>query len=42
MEELYDLRRDPVQEHNLISDSSHAQILTTLRGEWQRAAIKLK
>ncbi len=35
-EELYDVRTDPEQYHNLVTDPSHAEVLDLLRGELRR------
>jgi len=34
-EELYDLRRDPFEEHNLAHDSSASEQLQAMRKRWQ-------
>jgi arylsulfatase A-like enzyme len=41
-EELYDLSKDPLEEHNLAADPGQAAILTELRGKWERAQVDLK
>lgn len=35
-EELYDLRTDALEEHNLASNPSHADTLNEMRGKWRR------
>jgi arylsulfatase A-like enzyme len=42
IEELYDLKNDPLEEHNLVADSKHAEILAELRDNWQRYGEELK
>lgn len=41
-EELYDLTKDPHEQHNLISDPAYAAQLTTLRKRWEEQAAALK
>jgi arylsulfatase A-like enzyme len=40
-EELYDLKRDPLQKENLASHRDYAEALYALRAEWQRARVDL-
>jgi arylsulfatase A-like enzyme len=42
LEELYDLKSDPLEEHNLVRDAEHADILGGLRNKWQRYGEELK
>jgi len=42
VEELYDLETDPLEEHNLISDAKHADILKELREKWANYCESLK
>lgn len=41
LEELYDIRKDPLEEHNLAVDPGHAAILEDLRGRWRRYGTSL-
>jgi len=41
-EELYDVRRDPLEQHNLAADSAYAPILGALRAQWQQSGPRLK
>lgn len=41
-EELYDLTKDPYEQHNLIADAAYAQQLETLRKRWADQAEKLR
>lgn len=34
-EEFYDLQSDPLEEHNLIADKNHAEIVAGFRAKWQ-------
>lgn len=42
VEELYDLESDPLEEHNLIADTKHADILKELREKWAKYRESLK
>jgi arylsulfatase len=42
VEELYDLESDPLEEHNLIADVKHADILKELREKWAKYRESLK
>ncbi len=41
LEELYDLRQDPLEEHNLAAEAGCAERLEELRGRWQRYGVSL-
>ncbi len=42
IEELYDLKTDPLKGHNLAADSAHAQLLAKLRAQWEKYREDLK
>ena len=42
VEELYDLKADPLEEHNLASAPGQAGMPATLRARWQEFAAELK
>jgi arylsulfatase A-like enzyme len=41
-EELYDLRADPLEEHNLAGNAAHSHTLAELRSKWARYSEELK
>jgi arylsulfatase A-like enzyme len=43
-EELYDLKSDPLEEHNLVANPKHAKVLADLRAKWEdyRGTLALK
>ncbi|HYT60866.1 MAG TPA: sulfatase/phosphatase domain-containing protein, partial [Haliangiales bacterium] len=41
-EELYDVRRDPLEQHNLAADPAHAPTLGALRAQWRQTGPRLK
>lgn len=41
-EELYDIRKDPLERHNLAADPAHATVLADLRARWQQARANLQ
>ena len=42
LEELYDLKNDPLEEHNLAADPTHASTLAELRQKWRQYSESLK
>ncbi len=42
LEELYDLREDPLEERNLSADPAHAETLAALRARWEKLREELK
>jgi arylsulfatase A-like enzyme len=42
VEELYDLRADPQEEHNLVGDAAHKEVLDGLRQKWERFRGELR
>ncbi len=41
-EELYDIQRDPLEQHNLASDPAFTSTLGVLRAEWRQTGPRLK
>jgi len=42
VEELYDLKADPLEEQNLATEASHAGALAELRSKWENASKELR
>lgn len=42
IEELYDLKADPLEGHNLAADPAYAQTLAALRTQWEKYRVNLK
>lgn len=42
IEEFYDLKNDPLEEHNLIADNAHSKTLSDLRAKWGRYRKNLR
>ena len=42
LEELFDLKADKLEEHNLATDSKYAQTLAQMRARWARFGQELK
>ena len=41
-EELYDIQRDPLEQHNLASDPAYAPTLGRLRAQWRQTGARLE